>query len=168
MTKAGAFGQKVTEATVNRLSRSLGHSDGEFQRGFFGRFAFASSTFGESGDGQIWPLTPDAFRATKNESLSNFHNEIFTKLGVRWNAIFYGQLNVPLYSGISFYLYLNLIGSFPAPWSLNSQMKLFHKIVPDSRIDWIDKSVTLNEIETQACHNEQIVSKHTTFQVSLI
>ena len=85
VTKAGAFGQKVAEATVNRLSRSLSDSDGEFQRGFFARFAFATSRFGESGAGQIWPLTPDAFRTTKNQSLINLHNEIFTILAVRWD-----------------------------------------------------------------------------------
>ena len=65
-----------------------------------------------------------------SQQIENIRN-IF---GVDWNTVIYKEMNVPVYSCIAFYMYLEVLQKFPLPWSVDDQGLIYNDITDKPRV----------------------------------
>ena len=55
---------------------------------------------------QIWALTREQFELTKEHYMKGEVKIVDEKFDLEWQSIIFEEMNVPMYSGIAFHLYL--------------------------------------------------------------
>ena len=55
---------------------------------------------------QIWALTREQFDLTKEHYMKGEVKIVDEKFDLEWQSIIFEEMNVPMYSGIAFHLYL--------------------------------------------------------------
>ena len=154
----GAWGESVATATHEKLVQKLGLDD----RGFFDRFSFVESKYGNvihdyyNNIQQLWPLQEQYFDQTKTGSLQSLHSEIASQFNIQWSNVNYEELNVPLNSGIAFYLYMELVGAFPIPWDDQGQSELYNNITDQPSLQWESSIDILSDLHEEMCQNQEI------------
>jgi len=125
----GKSGSSVAESVHSKLVSKLYIED----RGFFLGYAFVETEYGfkiidrYEMQQQIWGLTRDQFEQTKEHFMKIHIQVIKNAFGIEWESILFEEMNVPLYSGIGFHLYLLSIDAYPISWSTDNKLSYINK-----------------------------------------
>jgi len=157
----GAWGEAVARSTYTKVVQKLNsyYKTTDDDRGFFLRFSYAEGKYGEiifdhMGVQQLWPITEEQFKLTKEFYMTSFITDIKKIFGVEWHQIRYQELNIPTYSCIAFFMYIQAIDEFPIAWSIAGQGKLYEKISSKPVIQWTTFITDLNHLGEEVCRNE--------------
>ena len=156
----GSWGEDVARSTYSIVMDRLHSYNNKIEdRGFFMRFAYAETKYGEITFDhlkvqQIWSISEEQFMRTKEFFMTTHVLAINHIFGVNWMTLRYQELNVPVYSCIAFYMYLEVLEAFPLPWSVDGQGYVYETIADKPLIQWTTYMTDLTEIETETCKNE--------------
>ena len=104
---------------------------------------------------QIWGLTRDQFEQTKEHFMKIHIQVIKNAFGIDWESILFEEMNVPLYSGIGFHLYLLSIDAYPMSWSTDKQAELYEQITDQATIQWTTYLARLVQLQEELCKQEE-------------
>merc|ERR1719402_2018965 len=157
----GAWGEAVARSTYTKVvqKRNSYYKTTDDDRGFFLRFSYAEGKYGEiifdhMGVQQLWPITEAQFKLTKEFYMSAVIADVEAMFGIQWRSIRYQELNIPSYSCIAFFMYIQAIEEFPIAWSVAGQGKLYEKISTKPVVQWTTFISDLNTIDEEICKNE--------------
>ena len=149
----GRAGSSVATSVHSKLISKLFIQD----RGFMLGYAFVETEYGYKiidryeMQQQIWGLTRDQFQQTKEHFMKVHVKIIDIAFGIDWESILYEEMNVPLYSGIGFHLYLLSIDAYPIAWSTDKQAELYQKITDQATIQWTTYTTRLIKLQEELC-----------------
>ena len=155
--RPGRHGEQVARAVHAKLVDRVGLDD----RGFMMGFSFVESEYGSvvldryEMIQQIWSITRDQFELTKEHYMKNLVSVVDEQFSLEWSTIIYEEMNVPLYSGIAFHLYLHAIDAHPIAWSTEGQAELYNKITTQATIQWTTYMSKLVKLDNVLCTKTQ-------------
>ena len=156
-----AWGEAVARSTYSKVRERISayYNADVDDRGFFLRFSYAEGKYGEIifdhfGVQQLWPISEAQFGLTKEFFMTPAMHDMEVIFGIDWMSLRYQELNIPTYSCIAFFLYLEAIEAYPIPWSVEGQGELYEKISTKPVIQWTTFITDLNNIGEEVCRNE--------------
>merc|ERR1712142_545565 len=153
----GKIGGDVTHAVHDKLVAKLNIVD----RGFIINYAFVETEFGKNTfdryefQQSIWALTRDQFEQTKEHYMKSYVAQVNMAFNIEWEAIRYEEMNVPLYSGLAFQIYLVSINAYPIGWGVDAQGDLYADITSQPSIQWQTYIARLVQIQNKLCQNQE-------------
>ena len=74
---------------------------------------------------------------------------------IEWESIRYEEMNVPLYSGLAFQIYLVSINAYPIGWGVDAQAELYAEITSQATIQWQTYMARFVQIQNKLCQNQE-------------
>ena len=81
--------------------------------------------------------------------------EVNMAFNIEWEAIRYEEMNVPLYSGLAFQIYLVSINAYPIGWGVDAQGELYAEITSQATIQWQTYMARFVQIQNKLCQNQE-------------
>jgi len=157
--RPGVTGEAVSSAVHAKLVSKLRVDD----RGFIMNYAFVETEYGVKVfdryemTQQIWAITREQFDQTKEHFMKGEVEVVNLQFNIEWENIIYDELNIPLYSGLAFHLYLHAIGAYarPIPWGIDGQAELYAEISAQATIKWTTYMAKLVDLNNLLCTKQQ-------------
>ena len=167
----GKIGGDVSRAVHDKLVAKLNIND----RGFMINYAFVETEFGKNVSffykneilfliktfdryefqQSIWALSREQFEQTKEHYMKGYVAEINMAFNIEWESIRYEEMNVPLYSGLAFQIYLVSINAYPIGWGVDAQGELYAEITSQATIQWQTYMARFIQIQNKLCQNQE-------------
>ena len=167
----GKIGGDVSRAVHDKLVAKLNIND----RGFMINYAFVETEFGKNVSffykneilfliktfdryefqQSIWALSREQFEQTKEHYMKGYVAEINMAFNIEWESIRYEEMNVPLYSGLAFQIYLVSINAYPIGWGVDAQGELYAEITSQATIQWQTYMARFVQIQNKLCQNQE-------------
>ena len=81
--------------------------------------------------------------------------EVNIAFNIEWESIRYEEMNVPLYSGLAFQIYLVSINAYPIGWGVDAQAELYAEITSQATIQWQTYMARFVQIQNKLCQNQE-------------
>ena len=81
--------------------------------------------------------------------------EVNIAFNIEWESIRYEEMNVPLYSGLAFQIYLVSINAYPIGWGVDAQGELYAEITSQATIQWQTYMARFVQIQNKLCQNQE-------------
>merc|ERR1711990_834127 len=153
----GKIGGDVSRAVHDKLVAKLNTND----RGFIINYAFVETEFGKNTfdrydfQQSIWALSREQFEQTKEHYMKGYVAEVNMAFNIEWESIRYEEMNVPLYSGLAFQIYLVSINAYPIGWGVEAQGELYAEITSQATIQWQTYMAKFVQIQNKLCQNQE-------------